>query len=243
MTFHCFVAEMPGFIEELNGLLRKYTPEDTDRRHQWKLHAQLLGNWFQVRGHAKYLARIIRAMPDTVDLPSIWSPEEAVAMLVDLGVSRRGYRKLLASANKDWVGHRRLLRLLPGRRRVQRAWLQMAAEQKLTTVKLHEDNAIAVYWPWDEWLRYLETQPILMDALAAEPDDNTDEGLVFIVRGDGFPVAGSAWTQLNVTLRNFGRKARSTSHTFVIGLAYRDDKDMDVVGRLFRANLQVWLIF
>ena len=63
--------------------------------------------------------------------------------------------------------------------------------------------------------------------------------LHFIVRGDGYPTAGSSWAALTITLANFGEDARSPAYTWLIGLAVCAEKDIDTLGELWKANIKV----
>ena len=46
-----------------------------------------------------------------------------------------------------------------------------------------------------------------------------------LVRGDGFPIAGTWWCRLNVGFLNHEERTRLTSHVLVVGFAYKGDKD------------------
>ena len=69
----------------------------------------------------------------------------------------------------------------------------------------------------------------------ADPQD----GITLIFRGDGYPVAGCSWTQLNVSIMDHGRHARTTSHMCVISLAHASDKDMEDLEILWKTNVEV----
>ena len=227
-------ASQRAFHAELDALLAKnFGPAAAgSRTEKVAAKAELLPSYFQLRQDGPVLAKIAQAWPEGLKIPPFCTPLEAVGLLVQLGLSRKRYRSLIT------FGRRNGMKFFPSRTAVNREWLAMAALQKLRTSTDPVSGASAVFWPFEDWLEYLQGEPILMAALEDAPDPN-DEGLVLIVRGDGYPVSGTNWTQMNITLRNFGRKARTTSHMFVLGLAYRDDKDMQVLGTLWRHNLQV----
>ena len=59
------------------------------------------------------------------------------------------------------------------------------------------------------------------------------------VPGQGYLVARCSWTQLNVSIMDDGRHARTTSHMWVISLAYASDKDMENLKILWKTNVEV----
>ena len=67
-----------------------------------------------------------------------------------------------------------------------------------------------VSWPFDHWINYVFTQPCLYETLQPSKD-----GLVFIVSGDGYPVAGVSWTQLTICIRNHEHLACNAAHIWV----------------------------
>lgn len=234
-SLKAFHAELDALLAKNFGpLVRLHGAGSYEERRMER--AELLLSYFQRRQNGPILAKIAELWPSGLQLPSFCTPLEAVGLLVQLGLSRARYRSLIT------FGRRNGFRLFPARTAVNREWRAMAALQKLRSSTDPSTGASAVFWPLEDWLEYVAGQPILMDALVDTPDPR-DEGMTLIVRGDGYPVAGCSWTQMNVTLRNFGRKARTTSHMFVLGLAYRDDKDMQVLGKLWRHNLQVCWLF
>ena len=48
--------------------------------------------------------------------------------------------------------------------------------------------------------------------------------------GNAYPVAGGNWTQLNISLANFDRLARSPAGLWVLSMANCDDKAIDTLG-------------
>ena len=60
-----------------------------------------------------------------------------------------------------------------------------------------------------------------------------------VLRGDAFPVAGTSWTQLNCSILNQGEHSRLLSGLWVVALAYKDDKDIEIIRQLWAEVLQV----
>ena len=96
------------------------------------------------------------------------------------------------------------------------------------------NNTVSISWPLEEWLEYVQSQDAIWDTVA-HPQD----GITLIIRGDGYPVAGCRWTQLNVSIMDHGRHARTTSTMWVISLAYASDKDMEDLKILWKTNVEV----
>ena len=70
---------------------------------------------------------------------------------------------------------------------------------------------------------------ILVDTLRCQPPSRgRGHRLVvpvtFIVRGDGYPVASSSWTQLSISLANFLAHARTPAFVGIVGLAMCAEK-------------------
>ena len=83
-------------------------------------------------------------------------------------------------------------------------------------------------------MEYVQSQDVIWDTVA-DPQD----GIRLIIRGDGYPVAGCSWTQPNVSIMDHGRHARTTSHIWMISLAYASDKDMEDLKILCKTNVEV----
>ena len=95
-----------------------------------------------------------------------------------------------------------------------------------------------VSWPFDHWINYVFTQPCLYETLQPSKD-----GLVFIVSGDGYPVAGVTWTQLTIRIRNHEHLARNAAHIWVLELAYCGDSNLKDLRRVWKKNLRVCYFF
>ena len=86
----------------------------------------------------------------------------------------------------------------------------------------------------NNWLEYVQSQDAIWDNVA-----DLQDGITLIIRGDGYPVAGCSCTQLNVSIIDHGRHVRTTSHKWVIPLAYASDKDMEDLKILWKTNVEV----
>ena len=129
--------------------------------------------------------------------------------------------------------------LLPGRRKIDEAW-----KSWLRPMKFHwviDSQATAVFWPLCDWLRYLMSTPSLWNFLKWSKGRNNPY-LSLLVQGDGFPIAGASWSQLNVSFLSHDERTRLTSHVWVVALAHKGDKDGQQLGRLWRDNIQVILL-
>ena len=86
---------------------------------------------------------------------------------------------------------------------------------------------MGLIWPLASWCRYVASRPALADAI------DWSFPLTFLVRGDGYPVAGSSWTQLSVSLVNFLGSARSPAFVGVLGLAMCAEKHSQCIGEIW----------
>ena len=62
--------------------------------------------------------------------------------------------------------------------------------------------------------------------------------VMLIMRGDAFPISGTQWSQISLTFGNWWALAPDLSHTFIVGVAYTDDKDASVLARLWTKILK-----
>ena len=164
---------------------------------------------------------------DLHDFTNNWcTPIQAVCLFVALGLSGAKKRHLLsfASAKQQVYCNAtgvRVPNLFPGRRTVEDTW------KSLTSLCASEsptwyNNTVSIPWPLEEWLGYVQSQDAIWDTVA-----DPQHGITLNIRSDGYPVAGCSWTQLNVSIMDHGCHARTTSHIWVISLAYASDKDME----------------
>ena len=171
------------------------------------------------------------------------SPEEAVALLLDSGIPGRRLRVLSRFFSKHadvWYKQTglRFLKPMPGRRRVNLAWKRMKEPLHLAGHINKKTGMRNVSWPFDHWINYVFTQPCLYETL--QP---TKDGLVFIVSGDGYLVAGVSWTQLIIRIRNHEHLARNAAHIWVLELAYCGDSNLKDLRRVEKQNLRVCYFF
>ena len=171
------------------------------------------------------------------------SPEEAVALLLDLGIPRRRLRVLSRFISKRadvWYKQTglRFGKPMPGRRRVNLAWKRMKEPLHLVGHIDKKTGIRNVSWPFDHWINYVFTQPCLY-----ETQQPSKDGLVFIVSGDGYPVAGVSWTQLTIRIRNHEQLARNAAHIWVLELAYCGDSNLKDLRRVWKKNLRVCYFF
>ena len=171
------------------------------------------------------------------------SPEEAVALLLDRGIPRRRPRVLSRFISKRadvWYKQTglRFGKPMPGRRRVNLAWKRMKEPLHLVGHIDKKTGIRNVSWPFDHWINYVFTQPCLYETL-----QHSKDGLVFIVSGDGYPVAGVSWTQLTIHIRNREHLARNAAHIWVLELAYCGDSNLKDLRRVWKKNLRVCYFF
>ena len=95
-----------------------------------------------------------------------------------------------------------------------------------------------VSWPFDHWINYVSTQPCRYETLQPSKD-----GSVFMVSGDGYPVAGVSWTQLTIRIRNHEHLACNAAHIWVLELAYCGDSNLKDLRRVWEKNLRLCYFF
>ena len=96
-------------------------------------------------------------------------------------------------------------------------------------------KATGISWPFAPWVKYILFRPGLVRLI------NRTFPLMFIVRGDAYPVAGGNWTQLTISLATFDRLARSAAGLWVLSMANCDDKAMHTLGALWKSTWKVLL--
>ena len=161
-----------------------------------------------------------------------------MCLIVALGLSRAKYRHLLSFASAKQQAYFnatgvRVPNLFPGRQTVEDTWKCLTSHCTLESPTWY-NNTVSISWPLQKWLEYVQSQDAIWDTVA-DPQD----GITLIIRGDGYPVAGCSWTQLNVSIMDHRRHARTTSHMWVISLAYASDKDMEDLKILWKTNVEV----
>ena len=173
------------------------------------------------------------------DFTTTWcSPIQAVCLIVALGLSRAKYSHLPSFASAKQQAYFNATgfgvpNLFLGQRTVEDTWKSLTRLCTLESPTWY-NNTVSISWPLQEWLEYVQSQDAIWDTVA-DPQD----GITLIIRGGGYPVAGCSWTQLIVSIMDHGRHARTTSHMWVISLAYASDKDMQDLKILWKTNLEV----
>ena len=118
----------------------------------------------------------------------------------------------------------------------QTRWKELVAPVQLDSpVATVLPKATGISWPFASWVTYILSRPGLVRSI------NRSFPWAFIVRGDAYPVAGGNWIQLNISLANFDRLARSPARLWVLSIANCDDKAMDTLGTLWKSNGEVLL--
>ena len=161
-----------------------------------------------------------------------------MCLIVALGLFRAKYRHLLSFASAKQQAYFnatgvRVPNLFPGQRTVEDTWKSLTSLCALESPTWY-NNTVSISWPDESWLEYVQSQDAIWDTVA-DPQD----GITLIIRGDGYPVAGCSWTQSNVSIMDHGCHARTTSHMWVISLAYASDKDMEDLENLWKTNGEV----
>ena len=83
-----------------------------------------------------------------------------------------------------------------------------------------EAQAVGISWPLPKVFQFIEQHPIFHQHLDSRMP------VMLIIRGDSFPISGIQWSEISLTFGNWGALARNLSHTFIIAVAYTDDKDI-----------------
>ena len=97
------------------------------------------------------------------------------------------------------------------------AWTDLTTLCRLESPKWY-NGMVSVSWPFDEWLDYVQSRAPIWSTVG-----DAEARITLIIRGDGYLVAGCNGTQLNVSILDHGKLAGTTSHCWVIGLAYAND--------------------
>ena len=109
-------------------------------------------------------------------------------------------------------------------------WLANAMQRLQNIVPaIGSPPASGVSWPISSWVDYIAPRPALVDAIDFEGPRGM-EGLHLIVRGDGYPIAGTTFCNLCIALANHGPEARRPAMNWPIGLATRTVMPLDTCG-------------
>ena len=169
----------------------------------------------------------------------VCTPTDAVQLQVDLRVPRNQYAILRnfktqvgttfsAKATIDWQPR------FPSRQHMEQAWTQLGGAMQLDYPKYDKEaQAVGISWPLPKVFQFIEQHLIFHQHW------DSSMPVMLIIRGDAFPISGTQWSQISLTFGNCGALARNLSHTFMIGVAYTDDKDASVLARLWDKNIKV----
>ena len=171
--------------------------------------------------------QLINGVPSVV-----CTPTNAVQLLVDLRVPRNRYAILQnlmtqvgttfsAKARIDWQPR------LPSRQHMEQAWTPLVGAMQLDYPKIDKEaQAVGISWPLPKVFQFPDQHPIFHQHW------DSSMPVMLIIRGDAFPLSGTQWSQISLTFGIREALARNISHTFIIGVAYTDDKDASVLARL-----------
>ena len=119
-------------------------------------------------------------------------------LVVDLQMPKRRNKKLITWAQEKSKAAEEILgggwiSLFRSYRAMHNAWKRLCKYQKLSVVTHGE--YVGVEWKVASFLKYIATQPGIIDGLHLEKENLS---LTLIVRGDGFPCGSHPWCQLVV---------------------------------------------
>ena len=215
--------------------------------------AQLLVHWAKKRNTKKVLEEVAHdALGDFLrnlrqkavqEYAKELLPAEGVcSLVVTLGAPKRAFRDMSEyfKTRKQPFEAKTGLRFMSPlctRKAFEAMWVKLLDPLKLDK-PLHTETdlsgpIVSRSWPIVEWAKYVAGTP----ALAKEIDWSLP--LLFIVRGDGYPTAGVSWTNLVISLANFGERARTPGFLWVLGLAAGAEKEVDCLATLWASNVQV----
>ena len=173
---------------------------------------------------------------------SLLPPTAMCELVLNLRAPKKAWRTLSELYTLRKLEYRRTVpggpyaRPLCTERDFQARWKELIAPVELDVpVATVLPKATGISWPFESWVKYILSRPGLVGAI------DRSFPLTFIVRGDAYPVAGSNWTQLTISLANFGRLARSPAGLWVLSMANCDDKAMETLGILWKKTWEVFL--
>ena len=178
--------------------------------------------------------QLINGVPSVV-----YTQTNAVQLFVDLRVPRHRYailQNLMTQVSTTFSAQSRIdwQPRLPSRQHVEQAWTQLVWAMQLDYPKIDKEaQAVGISWPLPKVSQFIEQHFIFHQHW------DSSMPVMLIIRGDAFPISRTKWSQISLTLQNPGALARNRSHTFIIGVAYTDDKDASVPARLWHKNIKV----
>ena len=178
--------------------------------------------------------QLINGVPSVV-----CTPTDAVQPLVDLRVPHNPYAILQNFMNQVGTTFSSKARIdwqprLPSRQHMEQAWTQLVGAMQLDYPKIDkESQAVGISWPLPKVFQFIEQQPIFHQL------SESSMPAMLIIRDDAFPISGTQWPQISLTFGCWGALARILSHTFIIWVAYIDDKDASMLARVWDKNIKV----
>ena len=157
---------------------------------------------------------------------------------MDLHMPKRRYRKLITWAQEERKAAEQILRggwISPFRsyRAMHNAWQRLCKYQKLSVVT--DGEYVGVKWKVASFLKYIATQPDIIDGLHLEKEKPL---LTLIVCGDGFPCGSRSWCQLVVGFAELEELTRSIWYNWTVNIALCGESQEAVLGNLFAEYLR-----
>ena len=166
----------------------------------------------------------------------------ACSLIVTLGAPKRAFRKMseyFSTRKEPFEAATGLNFLSPlcTRGEFDAQWDKFLAPLELDTPKFADTvsagRMVSRSWSIVKWAKYIQDTPAL------ECEIDWTRPLLFIVRGDGYPTAGHSWTNLTISLANFGERARTPGFLWLVGLAAGAEKEVACLASLWAANVKV----
>ena len=142
-----------------------------------------------------------------------------IGLLLELGAPQSGFQVLIEYITRRGDAYTARTQLpfpqpIPTRDQFDATWKSLTAPLALSPpVECADPPSSGRCRP----LRFVQSRPALCQSI------DWTRPLTFVVRGDGYPCAGS-WSQLSVGLLNHGLKARTPAFLWVIGMAVTGKK-------------------
>ena len=140
-------------------------------------------------------------------------------LVVDLHMPKKRYKKLITWGQEKskvaeeilgggWIGPFRSYGAM------QNAGKRLCKYQRLSVVTHGE--YVGVEWKVASLLKYIATQPDIIDGLYLEKENPS---LTLIVRGDGFPCGSHPWCQFVVGFAELEELTRSIGYNWTVNIA------------------------
>ena len=157
---------------------------------------------------------------------------------MDLHIPKRRYKELITWAQEESKAAEQILgggwtSPLRSHWAMHNAWQRHCEYQKLRVVTYGE--YVGVEWKIASFLKYIATQPDIMDSLHLEKEKPS---LTLIVRGDGFPCGSPPWCSLVVGFAELEGLATSIGYNWTVNIALCGECQEAVLESLFAENLR-----